>query len=244
MAWRSVQRYLRVPKVLFFALVQPVMFLLLFRYVFGNALGVGAGIDYADYIVPGILLQTSLFVASNTAVGLADDMGSGAIDRFRTLPMSRSALLTGRTLADLARNAIVITLLVGIGYLIGFNFQNGAVAAVGAVGLAMLFGWCFSWVGACVGLAIRDSEATQSASMMWMFPLMFTSSLFVPTTTLPLVLRKIANVNPVTYGVDAVRALSIGGTDVAHDVVGALIWCAALCVVFIPLTTWMYRRPS
>jgi ABC-2 type transport system permease protein/oleandomycin transport system permease protein len=220
------------------------MFLLLFRYVFGNILGAGAEIDYANYIVPGILLQTSLFAASNTAVGLADDMGTGAIDRFRTLPMARSALLTGCTIADTIRNTIVIGLLIGIGYLIGFSFQSGPIDALGAIGIALLFGWCFSWVGACVGLAIRDSEAAQSANMMWMFPLMFTSSVFVPTRTLPVVLRVIADVNPVTFGVDAVRSLSIGGSDVRGDVIGVLAWCVALCVIFIPLATHMYRRSS
>jgi len=244
MARRSMLHYVRVPTVLFFALVQPIIFLLLFRYVFGNAIGAGIGVDYADYIVPGIILQTALFAATNTAVGLAADMGTGVIDRFRTLPMSRSALLTGRTLADLSRNVVVILLMIVVGYLIGFDFQNGPWAAIGAVLLALLFGWSFSWVGAAIGLSIRNSEAAQSANMLWMFPLMFTSSLFVPTRTLPSWLRAVADVNPITFGVDAVRALSLGGANTAGKVTGALIWCLVLVVVFIPLSVHLYRRPE
>jgi len=244
MAKRSSLRLIRVPSVLIFALIQPVIFLLLFRYVFGNSLGAGTGVEYADYIVPGILLQTALFAASNTAVGLADDIGSGAIDRFRTLPMARSALLTGRTIADTGRNIVVITIMIAVGYLIGFDFQNGVASAVAAVGLALLFGWSFSWVGACIGLSIKNSEAAQSANMLWMFPLMFTSSLFVPTETLPSWLEAVADVNPVTFGVDAVRSLSLGGTDVQADVAGALVWCLGLCLVFIPLAAHIYRRSS
>ncbi len=244
MAKRSVLHYVRVPTVLFFALVQPIIFLLLFRYVFGNAIGAGIGVDYADYIVPGIILQTALFAATNTSVGLAADMGTGVIDRFRTLPMSRSALLTGRTLADLSRNVIVILLMIIVGYMIGFDFQNGPVAAVGAVGLALVFGWSFSWVGAAIGLSIRNSEAAQSANMLWMFPMMFTSSLFVPTRTLPSWLRAVADVNPITFGVDAVRALSLGGTGTAGKVTWAVVWCLALVVVFIPVSVHLYRRPE
>lgn len=241
MTWRNLLRYVRLPQLLAFSTVQPAMFVVLFRYVFGGAIPTGAG-DYADFLVPGILAQSVLFGASQTAVGLATDVGEGAIERFRSLPMARSAVLAGRTLADSVRNVFVMILLIGVGYLVGFDIKTNVLATFAALGLLLLFGFAFSWVEAAVGLTIKDPETTLPASFVWLFPLMFASSMFVPPTTMPDWLRFFAEeINPVSSAVDAARALLVGG-PAAEAVSRTVAWSVGLLVLFVPISVRQYRK--
>ena len=226
-ARRNLLRYIRLPQLLVFSTIQPVMFVLLFAYVFGGAINVG-DVDYIDFLLPGILAQTVLFGSIQTGIGLADDLSQGMIERFRSLPMSRSAVLGGRILADTVRNSFVLLLLVGVGYAIGFRVHNGFPNAPGALGLAVFFGISFSWVSAFIGISVREVESTQAASFIPIFPLVFVSSVFVPVGTMPVVLETLANISPVTATVDTMRALALG-------------WIAGIIVVFSALTVLRYR---
>jgi ABC transporter DrrB family efflux protein len=238
---RNLLRYVRVPALLAFSTIQPVMFVVLFRYVFGGA--IPTGVDYADYLIPGIMIQTVLFGSTQTGVGLAADMAEGVVDRFRSLPMARSAVLTGRTLADTARNLFTLGLITVVGYLIGFDFQAGLPAALGALAVALLVGFAFSWVAASIGMLIRNPEAVQAAGFIWIFPLMFASSLFVPTDTMPGWLQAFADVNPISHAVDATRALSLGGAT-SGPLLATLAWTAGILVVAVPLAVGRYRRST
>ena len=239
---RNLLKYVRVPTLLVFSTVQPVMFVLLFAFVFGGAITL-PGLDYIDFLMPGIFLQTTVFGSTNTGVGLAEDMNKGLIDRFRSLPMSRSAVLAGRTLSDSARNLFVLALMTLVGYLIGFNFQNGLVNAFGAIALVLLFGYAFTWISATIGLSIRDVESTQAASFVWIFPLVFASSAFVPVETMPGWLQAFSRNNPITIAVNAVRYLVLGEPwGAGADVWKALVWVVAITAVFIPLAVRRYRR--
>jgi ABC-2 type transport system permease protein/oleandomycin transport system permease protein len=241
---RNLLKYLRVPTLLVFSTVQPVMFVLLFAFVFGGAIAL-PGLDYIDFLMPGIFLQTTVFGSTNTGVGLAEDMNKGLIDRFRSLPMSRSAVLAGRTLSDSARNLFVVTLMTIVGYLIGFNFQNGFFNAIGAIILVLLFGYAFTWISASIGLAIRDVESTQAASFVWIFPLVFASSAFVPVDTMPGWLQVFSRNNPITIAVNAVRFLVLGEPwGSGADVWKALLWIAAIVAVFIPVAVRTYRKAA
>jgi ABC-2 type transport system permease protein/oleandomycin transport system permease protein len=245
MAWRNLARYVRVPTLLIGVTLQPVIFVLLFAFVFGGAIG-GAiqapGVSYIDYLLPGIFVQTVIFGATQTGVGLADDLQKGVVDRFRSLPMSRSAVLAGRTLSDTVRNLFVVLLMIGLGYLIGFQFQGGLPAALGAIALVLLFGFAFSWISATIGLLIRDTESVQSIGLIWVFPLVFASSVFVPVESMPGWLAAFSqNINPITYIVDAIRSLVLGSA-VEAPVWPALVWIAAIVAVFAPLSVRLYRR--
>ena len=239
---RNLLKYVRVPTLLVFSTVQPIMFVLLFAFVFGGAITL-PGIDYIDFLMAGIFVQTSVFGSTNTGIGLAEDMNKGLIDRFRSLPMSRSAVLAGRTLSDAVRNLFVVLLMVGVGYLIGFNFQNGFVDAVLAIVLVMLFGYAFTWISATIGLAIKDVESVQAASFIWLFPLTFASSAFVPVETMPDWLAWFARNNPVTHAVNGTRYLILGEPwGFTADVWKALAWIVVLLGVFIPFAISRYRR--
>ncbi len=239
---RNLLKYVRVPTLLVFSTVQPIMFVLLFAFVFGGAITL-PGIDYIDFLMAGIFVQTSVFGSTNTGIGLAEDMNKGLIDRFRSLPMSRSAVLAGRTLSDAVRNLFVVLLMVGVGYLIGFNFQNGFVDAVLAIVLVMLFGYAFTWISATIGLAIKDVESVQAASFIWLFPLTFASSAFVPVETMPDWLAWFARNNPVTHAVNGTRYLILGEPwGFPADVMKALVWIVILLGVFIPFAISRYRR--
>ena len=187
-------------------------------------------------------MQTSVFGAVQTGIGLADDLSKGLIDRFRSLPMARSAVLAGRTTSDSVRNLFVILLMTGVGYLVGFRFHAGLVAAVGSIVLALAFGHAFSWISASIGLAIRDVESVQAASFVWIFPLTFASAAFVPVASMPGWLQAWAKVNPVTITVDAMRALTLPHQPIATHVFQALAWVAGLMLVFVPLAVRRYRR--
>jgi ABC-2 type transport system permease protein/oleandomycin transport system permease protein len=240
---RNLYRYLRVPPLLLFSTIQPIMFVLLFTYVFGGAIVV-VGVDhYVDYLMAGILVQTVIFGSTQTGVGLAEDMTRGMVDRFRSLPMARSAVLAGRTMSDTARNLFVICLMLIVGTLVGFRFHAGVAAAFGAVGLALAFGLAFSWISAFIGLSVRDVESAQAAGFVWVFPLVFASSAFVPVQTMPSWLQAFAEINPVTVTVDALRALTLGGPAI-RAVLQSLAWIAAILLVFVPLAVNRYRRAA
>jgi ABC-2 type transport system permease protein/oleandomycin transport system permease protein len=240
MTRRNLLKYLRLPQLLVFSTIQPVMFVLLFTYVFGGAIHV-RGLKYIDYFLPGIYIQSVIFGSAQTGVGLADDMSRGMIDRFRSLPMARSAVLAGRTLSDTCRNVFVVLLMTGVGTLIGFRFHAGFVPALAAMGLAVLFGLVFSWISALIGMSVRDPEVAQSAGIIWVFPLIFASSAFVPVQQMPHWLQAFVRNNPITYTVDAIRALCVGQPTFS-PLWHSLAWMAGLLVVFVPLSVVRYRR--
>lgn len=244
---RYLLRYVRVPALVVFSTIQPVIFVLLFRYVFGGAIPI-RGVTYVDYLIPGIILQTSIFGSIGTAIGLAEDLAGGMIDRFRALPMARSAVLVGRVSADTVRNVVVVGLMVGIGYAVGFRFRAGPWNALAMVALAILVGLSFSFISAMIGLALREAEAVQSFGLIWMFPLTFASSAFVPVASMPGWLQVFAAHQPVTVFVNALRDLALGsgfmGHSTAHDVWSSLAWVAGIVAVFAPLAVRTYRRAS
>jgi ABC-2 type transport system permease protein/oleandomycin transport system permease protein len=240
---RNLLKYVRVPTLLMFSTIQPVMFVLLFTYVFGGAIeaAIDPGIAYIDFLMPGIFVQVSVFGSTNTGVGLADDMSKGLIERFRSLPMSRSAVLAGRTTGDLVRNVFVVVLMTLVGMLVGFRFHAGALQAAGALLLAASFGFAFSWISATIGLAVKDVESAQAAGFVWIFPLVFASSAFVPVATMPGWLQAFAEINPITVTVDSIRALVLGGAVMTH-LWKSLAWILGILAVFVPLAVGRYRK--
>jgi ABC-2 type transport system permease protein/oleandomycin transport system permease protein len=239
--WRNLRGMTRTPEVIVFSSIQPVIFVLTFRYVFGGAIRTTPGVDYVDFLMPGVFIQTVTFGAVNTAVGLSQDLSTGIIDRFRSLPMSRSAVLAGRTLADLCRNLVVVALMVAVGFLVGFRFHAGLPSFLSALVLVLAFAFAFSWVFAWVGLGARNAEAAQAASFPVLAVLVFASSAFVPVETMPSWLRGYAEHQPVSATIEAVRALSLGGATTG-SVLQAVAWMAALVIVFAPLAVWRYQR--
>jgi ABC transporter DrrB family efflux protein len=240
LAKRRLIQIPRIPDELIFATIQPVMFVVLFRYVFGGAI-TGAGPNYANYLMAGIFVQTVIFGATTTGVGLAQDLEKGLIDRFRSLPMAKSAVLTGRTIADLVRNLFVVIVMLVVGLVVGFRPSGSPLAWVAAVGLILLVSFAFSWISAVIGLLVHSVEAAQSAGFVWLFPLTFASSAFVPVATMPTWLRGFAEHQPVSVFVDSVRALLLG-QPVGSTGWQALAWGLGILAVFIPLSVWMYGR--
>ncbi len=248
---RNVKRNFRIPQLLIFSSIQPVIFLLLFNFVFGGAVAAGADTKYINFLLPGILAQTALFGAIQTGVGLAEDLSKGVIDRLRSLPIDRSAVLAGRTLADSVRNIFVLYLMIIVGALLGFRITEGVGNFLFAIVLVLVFAFAFSWVSASLGLALKDSETVQVAGFLWVFPLVFASSVFVPTSTMPEWLQKFAENQPVTQVVNAVRYLT-RGTDpmqggVAngeHFVWTTIFWSVGILLVAIPLAVSQYRKIS
>jgi ABC-2 type transport system permease protein/oleandomycin transport system permease protein len=240
LAKRNLVQIPRIPELLVFATIQPVMFVLLFRYVFGSAIDVG-GISYVNFLMAGIFVQTVAFGALTTGVGLAEDLSRGLVDRFRSLPMSRSAVLTGRTVADLVRNAFVVVVMLVVGLLVGFRPEAGVAGWAAALGLLLLLSFAFSWIGATIGLLVRSVEAVQSAGFIWLFPLTFASSAFVPTDGMPGPLRAFADNQPITQVVDAVRGFLLD-QPVGSAGWQALAWCVGILLVFVPLSVSLYRR--
>ncbi len=239
-ARRNLTGIARTPQLLVFATIQPVMFVLLFRYVFGGAIHV-PGISYVDFLIPGIIVQTVVFGGTSTAVGLSQDMSKGIIDRFRSLPMSRSAVLAGRTIADLARNVFVVLLMIVVGFAVGFRFHNGFGPAVAAVLVALLLGYTLSWVFAFVGLTVADPESAQLAGFLFIFPLVFASSVFVSIQSMPGWLQAVAKVQPITRAANAVRALTEGG-PISANLIWTVVWSIAILAVFAPLAVRRYRK--
>ena len=239
---RNLIRLPRAPELFIGYTLQPIMFVLLFRYVFGGAIRT-PGYTYVDFLLPGIIVQNSSFAGFATALGLNEDVRKGLIDRFRSLPMARSAVLGGRTLADVATNLLSIAILIITGLLIGFTFHTSFLHAIAGVGLLLLFGYAFSWFLAFLGLLVRSPESVNSVGFIVVFPLTFVSSAFVPVASMPDGLRQFAEVNPFTIVVDAVRHLWLGAP--AHnDVWGAIAWSIAIIAVFAPLAVNRYRSAA
>ena len=238
--WRNLIGYIRIPEALFFASVQPVMFVLLFRYVFGGAIRI-PGFDYVDFLLPGIFVQSVAFGAIGTGIGLADDMSKGLVERFNSLPMARSAVLAGRTTADMCRNVIVVLLMVAVGYAVGFRIHTNPLGLLAALGVVLLFAYALAWGFAIIGLRAPNSETAQLMAFPILFPLTFASSAFVPVPTMPGWLQAIARNQPITHTVDAARALILGGPTTV-PVLKALAWSVALLLVLAPLAVRRYRR--
>jgi ABC-2 type transport system permease protein/oleandomycin transport system permease protein len=239
--WRNLIGYRRVPQLLVFSTVQPVIFVLLFRYVFGGAIDVPGPIPYVDFLMPGVFVQTVVFGALATAIGLAADMKTGLLERFRSLPMARSAVLAGRTFADLTRNVFVVLLMVAVGFLVGFRIHTDAIALIAGILLLLFFGYAMSWIFATVGLALGDPETAQAAAFPVLAPLVFASTVFVPLERMPGWLQVWAEHQPVSVTASAVRALVLGGPT-ASLVWQSLAWGVGILAVFAPLAVRRYRR--
>jgi ABC transporter DrrB family efflux protein len=240
--WRQLIQLPRIPEVLIFALIQPVMFVLLFRYVFGGAIAT-PGESYVNYLMPGIFAQTVAFGAVASGIGLAEDLRRGIIDRFRSLPMARSAVLVGRTVSDLVRNAVVVGVMYAVGLAVGFRPEGSIGAQLVAFGLLLLTSFAFSWIGVVIALSMKTVEAVQSAGFIWLFPLTFASSAFVPTDSMPDWLQAFADNQPFTIVVNAVRALFLA-QPVGSYIWLTLAWMVGIIAVMIPLATRQYRRRS
>jgi ABC transporter DrrB family efflux protein len=241
LAKRSLLRIPRAPDLLLSFTVQPIIFVLLFVYVFGGAIQTPGFEDYTDFLMPGIVAQTMSFGGFVTALALAEDLKKGLIDRFRSLPMSRSAVLAGRTLADVATNIISLTIMVAVGLLVGFRFHSGPLEVVAGIGLMLLFGYAFSWIFAYCGLVASSGESAQAIGFIVIFPITFISSAFVPVDSMPSWLEPIAENNPFTTVVDAMRALWVDA-PAGNDIWGAVLWSLGLIALFAPLSVARYRR--
>ncbi len=242
---RNLRHFIRQPRLLVFSTIQPVMFVVLFSFVFGGIAGAAlpGDISYIDYLLPGIFVQSSAFRSTQTAVGLAEDLERGVVDRFRSMPMSRVAVLGGRTIADLVRSIAVIMLMIAVAYLIGFRFTEGVVSAVGAVLIVALFGLMMSWLFICLALYVPGAEAAQTAGFVVLFPLVFASSIFVPLETMPGWLAAFASQSPLTHAADTARALSIGG-EALRPALLAIAWCVGIMAVIIPIAVRRFRSMS
>lgn len=246
-AKRNLTSIRRVPQLLVFTLIQPVIFVVLFRYVMGGAINV-PGVEYVNYLIPGIFVQTVVFGSIQTAVGMAADLKSGLLERFRSLPMARSAVLAGRTTADLVRNTFVVALIAGIAFLVGFDYNTSALEFGAGLLLVLLFSYVLSWVFAFVGLAVGDPESAQAAAFPFIAPLVFASSAFVPVATMPDWLQGFATNQPVSVTASAVRALMIGQTPITGTeetstlVLKSLAWSAGILLVMVPIAVRRYRK--
>lgn len=240
---RNLVAYLRIPDQLFFSSVQPIMFVLLFRYVFGGAIAT-PGMSYVDFLMAGIFVQTVLFGSVSTSVGLAEDLQKGLIERFRSLPMARSAVLFGRTLADSVRNVFVMILITIVGFLVGFRIGTSFALYLAAFALLIFFAFSFSWIFAYIGLSASNSETAQLMAFPILFPLTFASTAFVPASSMPSWLRWFSEHQPVSIMVNATRGLMQGGpgADTGHWVLLSIIWSLVFLALFIPLAVWRYRR--
>jgi ABC-2 type transport system permease protein/oleandomycin transport system permease protein len=241
---RNLLALTRIPEQLFFSTVQPIMFVLLFTYVFGGAIKVPGG-NYVNYLMPGIFVQTVAFGAVSTSIGLAEDLQKGLIERFRALPMSRGAVLTGRTSADTVRNVFVVIIMTIVGLLVGFRPTTSVVSYIAALGLILLFAYALSWGFAVIGLSAPNSETAQVMSFPLLFPLTFVSAAFVPVQSMPSWLQGFATYQPVSVTVSACRALMVGsgvtGQSTWFWVSRSLFWSVLFLIVLIPLAIHRYR---
>jgi ABC transporter DrrB family efflux protein len=240
-AKRNLLRIPRQPDLWVSFTIQPIMFVLLFVYVFGGAIQTPGYDDYVDFLMPGIIVQTMSFGGFVTAIGLSDDLRKGLIDRFRSLPMSRAAVLAGRTLADVATNLVSIVVMVIVGLLVGFSFTTSPLEVAAGFALLLLFGYAFSWIFAYIALNSSSAEGAQALGFMLIFPITFASSAFVPPDSMPAAIEWFAEVNPFSTIVDAVRALFVDA-PAGNDVWAAVAWCVGLIVVFATLSVYKYRR--
>jgi ABC transporter DrrB family efflux protein len=240
MARRNLLALFRIPVAIVFMIIQPIMFVLLFRYVFGGIIRI-PGVSYVNYLIPGILVQTTMFGSVGTAIGLAEDLQKGLVERFRALPMARLAVLAGRTVSDLFRNVLVLVIITGVGFLVGFRPGGGVVAYLQASLLMLLFAYCLSWGFAFVGLAAPNSEAAQAITFPLIFPLAFASAIFVPVYSMPGWLQPFANNQPVSQTAIAVRGLMLG-TPHGQSTWIALAWAIGSLLVLAPLAVNKYRK--
>jgi ABC-2 type transport system permease protein len=246
---RALMHIPRVPELLFFSTLQPIMFVLLFAYVFGGAIHIDGGNGYREYLLAGVFVQTVAFSTGATAVGMAEDMQKGLIDRFRSLPMARSAVLVGRTLSDVVRNVVICAIMVACGYIVGWRVRDGALKAIAAFALILLFAYALTWIGAWIGLSVPNSETANTAGFVWLFPLTFLSNAFVPLQGMPSWLQRVATWNPVTSNVQAARKLFGNPTipvdhslPMDHPVIVSLFWTVLVLAIFIPLSVRKYAR--
>ncbi|MFG2193162.1 ABC transporter permease [Streptomyces sp. NPDC048639] len=256
-AQRNLIRMARIPEVVIFGLVQPIMFVVLFSYVFGGSINVpGAGLDanaYRQFLMAGIFAQTVTFATAGAGAGIAEDMHKGLIDRFRSLPMARGAVLTGRTLADLVQTALTVVVLAVVAVIVGWRIHDGFIKALAGFGLLLLLGYAFSWIGALIGLSVRTPEAATSGGLIWLFPLTFISNAFVPADNMPTVLRHIAEWNPFSATVQACREL-FGNLPanypvpdawpMQHPVLASVLWSIAIIAAFRTLAVRKYRSAT
>ncbi len=240
-ARRNLLRIPRQPDLWVSFTIQPIMFVLLFVYVFGGAIQTPGYDDYVDFLMPGIIVQTMSFGGFVTAIGLSDDLRQGLIDRFRSLPMARSAVLGGRTLADVATNTVSLVVMIVVGLLVGFNFTSSPLEVAAGIVLLLLFGYAFSWVFAFIALNSGSAEGAQALGFMLIFPLTFASSAFVPPESMPAAIEAFADANPFSTIVDATRALFVDA-PAGNDVWAAFLWCIGLIAVFATLSVYRYRR--
>ena len=240
---RSLLVWFRVPAYIFFSVIQPVIFVLLFRFVFGGAIPVSVPGGYVNFLMPGIIAQTAAFATFGTAIVLAQELKKGTIDRLKSMPIARSAVLTGRLTADTIRMFVTILIIVAVGYAVGFRFLNGFGPAVTMVVLATVFGVAIACISAFTGLAIGDEESVQAFGLVWLFPLTFLSSAFVPISSMPGWLQAFANNQPVTYVINVMRSMALGG-PIADDLWKSIAWLAGIFIVFAPLAVRAYKRAS
>jgi ABC-2 type transport system permease protein len=250
-AWRNLKRVPRIPELAVFAILQSIMFVLLFAYVFGGAIPLPGGGSYYEYLMPGIFAQTIIFATATTAIGMTDDVNKGILDRFRSLPMARSAVLSGRTVSDVIYNGGILIVLMLSGLVVGWRVHAGILQFLAGVGLLLLFAFAMAWVGVWIGLVIRTVEVAQQLSFLVLFPVTFLSNIFVPTQTLPWFLRPIAEWNPASALTAACRELwgnpnpfAAGGLPSQHPVELTLAWVVLLLAIFAPLGVWRYRSMS
>ncbi len=238
---RDLLVWLRVPAFIFFTIIQPVMFVLLFRYVFGGAISVSVPGGYVDYLMPGIIAQSAAFASFGTAIGLAKEIQLGVIDRFRSMPMARSAVLLGRLIADTIRLVVTVIVILLVGFAVGFRFHNGVGAGILMLILGAVFGVAICCVSAYCGLAFKNEETVQSFGLAWLFPLTFVSSAFVPVNSMPGWLQVFAKHQPVTIVINEMRSLALGGPAIRGGI-ESVLWLIAIIAVFIPLAVSSYRR--
>lgn len=250
-AWRNLKRIPRIPELAVFAILQSIMFVLLFAYVFGGAIPLPGGGSYHEYLMPGIFAQTIIFATATTAIGMADDMNKGILDRFRSLPMARSAVLSGRTFSDVIYNGGILIVLMLSGLAVGWRVHTGIPQFLAGVGLLLLFAFAMAWIGVWLGLMLRTVEVVQQMTFLVLFPVTFLSNIFVPTQTLPWFLRPVAEWNPASALTAATRQLwgnpnpfAAGGLPSEHPIELTLIWVALLLAIFAPLGVWRYRSMS
>jgi ABC transporter DrrB family efflux protein len=241
---RNLLVWIRVPAYIAFTVIQPVIFVLMFRYVFGGAIHVtGIKGGYVNFLMPGIIGQTAAFGCFGTAIALAQELQKGVIDRLRSMPMARSAVLTGRLVADTGRMLITVLIVIGVGYAVGFRFENGAVPAILMIVLATVFALAMCVIAAFTGLAIGDEESVQAFGLIWLFPLTFLSSAFVPIQSMPGWLQAFANNQPVTFVINTMRALALGG-PIEANLWKSIAWLGGIFIVFIPLAVRAYKRAA
>jgi len=254
MTWRNLKQIPRVPDKLIYGTIQPIMFVLLFAYVFGGAIPVGGQSDpstYREFLMAGIFAETMAFSVASSSVGLADDMSKGLVDRFRSLPISRSAVIAGRVIGDLVFNAFVVLVMVVCGFIVGWRWHDGALRATAAFGLLLLLAFSMLWVGALIGLSVKSAEVAASAGLIWLFPLTFVSNIFVPGDKLPSFLKVVAAWNPLSAVTSACRDLFgnpnpsvTNGFPEEHSLALSLLYCALIIAVFAPLAIRKYNRAT